>query len=437
MTQEPRVLFWIRRRAAPRGGDLIALEHTVAALRARGVACDVSADTAQNLTDYTLVHLYNLADANAAVEYVARALDANKPLVATPIYWTHQQWLDVRAHATPATHPEFFPGSLTPDQRALSERVLLQTETLARAAHQLVCDTAARIFVLSQGEGELLESEFHAAREKMRVTYNGLDPAFRKGNAERFFQTYGLRDFVFSAARIEERKNTIGVIRAWRDETIPLVFAGQAPDDAYLELCKREATPNIHFLGLLGPDTVADAYAAARVHVLASWWEEASLSALEAGLAGCNLVMTQNGSAREYCGETCFLCDPAEPRTIHDAIRAAYDAPRHTDLASRLSQEFTWDRTAQTLHETYAEIAAQPEIYLPRVHGDAWKQVSEPLAELLYLREEYLTTLEAHAHEQAAWAQELERIVATHDAERKRQLNLPFARTLQKRWRAP
>src|SRR5207253_7433376 len=148
---------WIRRRAAPRGGDLVALEHTVAALRARGVACDVSADPAHNLTAYTLVHLYNLADANTAVEYAARALDAKKPLVVTPIYWTHQQWLDTRAHATPATHPEFFPASLTSDQRALSERVLFQTETLSHAAHQLICETAARIFALSHGERDVLE----------------------------------------------------------------------------------------------------------------------------------------------------------------------------------------------------------------------------------------------------------------------------------------
>lgn len=415
---EPRVLFWIRRRAAPRGGDLVALEHTMDALRARGVSCEVSDDPAQDLTPWTLVHLYNLTDANAAVEYAARAIDAQKPLAVTPIYWSHAQWLETRAHAAPATRPEFFPGASSPDERALSRRVLEASETLARAAHQLVCDAAARIFVLSEGEGEQLARDFHPARAKMRVTRNGVDPAFQHGEAERFIRQYGLRDFVLSAARIEERKNTIGVIRAWRDETIPLVLAGHAPDPAYLELCKREAGANIHLLGALTPEQLADAYAAARVHVLASWWEEVGLSAMEAGLAGCNLVMTQNAPAREYFGADCFVCDPSDPGSIRAAMRAAYDAPRQTELPARLRETFTWERAAQGLCEAYAEIAAQPQAFLPRVGGDVWKRVSEPLAELLHLRETYLRELETRAREQAAWAQELERLVAARDAER-------------------
>ncbi len=429
-----RVLFWIRRRAAPRGGDLVSLEHTLEALRARGIEWDVSDDPAHDLAPYTLVQLYNLTDANVTIEYVARAVDAQKPLVATPIYWTHQQWLETRARATPATHPEFFLGARTDAERALSTRVLNAHENLARAAHQLVCDAAARIFAKSSAESDLLAREFQAAREKMRVTYNGIDPSFPRGNAERFLKTHSWRDFILCAARIEERKNTIGIIRAWRNENIPLVLAGHAPDANYLELCTREANANTHFLGALTSAQLADAYAAARVHVLASWWEEASRAAIEAGLAGCNLVMTQNSSAREYFGEACFLCDPSDPRSIHAAIRAAYDAPPQTELV-HLQERFTWERTAQIMCDAYHEIAAQPRNFLPRVHADTWKQVSMPLAELLYLRETYLNTLETRAREQTAWAHELETIVTAHETERARWL--PFARFLQKFSRRP
>ncbi len=428
-----RVLFWTRRRSAPRGGDLVALEQTLDALRARGVVCGVSDDPAHDLQGFDLVHLYNLTDADAALEYTAAAVRQDKPLVVTPIYWEHRQWLDARQNAALEAHPEFF-GSLAPDARALSDRVRRETEQLAAAVHQLVCQAAARIFILSQGEGALLARDFHAAPAKFRITYNGVDPAFANGRRERFAREFGLDDFVFSAARIEERKNTIGVIRAWRDETIPLVLAGPAPDPTYLEWCKREAGAHVHFLGELTREQVADACAAARVHVLASWWEEVGLAALEAGLAGCNLVLTQNGPAREYFGDGCWLCNPADPRSIHDAMRAAFDAPRQEQLAPRIRERFTWARAAEVLDAAYAEIAAQPRQFLPAVDASAWMAAAIAAAQLLHTRETYLQRLEAHARANQAWARELESIVAARDAERERLLKLPLARALSQRF---
>lgn len=426
-----RVLFWIRRRSAPRGGDLVALEHTIGALRARNVVCDISDDPAHDLAPYTLVHLYNLTDANVDVEYVSRAVNAGKPLVTTPIYWSHAQWFQARLHATPTEHPEFFLGNLTPEQRTLSQRILELSEARSCAAHHLVCEAAARIFVLSRGESNVLAREFHVPREKMRVSYYGVDPSFASGDAERFIAAHGLRDFILCAARIEERKNTTGIIRAWRDETMPLVFAGHASDPLYLELCKREAGPNVHFIGSLAPSALADAYAAAHVHVMASWWEEVGLSALEAGLAGCNLVMTQNGPAHEYVGDAAFVCDPGNLASIRAAMRAAYDAPRQTHLRDEFLRRFTWENSVTEIYNAYSEIAANPARFQPRVSAAAWQQVSEPMAELLHLREEYLHVLETRARETAAWAHELETIIAVRDAERARWL--PWTRLAKNR----
>lgn len=427
-----RVLFWIRRRTALPGGDLVALENTIAALQRLKVECDISDDPARDLAPYTLVHLYNLADPTVAVEYVARAHDAQKPLVVTPIYWSHAHWLETRAQATSPTHPEFFLGALDAATRALSENVLQQQEQLARAVHQLVCAAAARIFLLSDAEGEQLAREFCAAPEKFRRAPMGADPQFANGDAARFTENFHLRDFVLSAARIEERKNTIGVIRAWRDETIPLAFAGNAPDAGYLELCKREAGANVHFLGSLTPSQLADAYAAARVHILASWWEEASIAALEAGMAGCNLVLSENSSAREYFGDGCWICNPAEPDSIHAALRAAYDAPRQENLPRHLREHFTWERTAHVLRDAYAEISAAPNRFLFSADAGAWQNVGATLAALLHLRETYLQKLEAQTRAQAEWTRELENIVAARNAERERLVNLPFAKYARK-----
>jgi len=186
---------------------------------------------------------------------------------------------------------------------------------------------------------------------------------------------------------------------------------------------------------VLTPAQMADACAAARVHVLASWWEESGLAALEAGVAGCNLVMTQNGPAREYFGDACWLCDPADPQSIRTALREAYAAPRQTKLSAIVREQFTWERAADALLVAYQEILRAPDATRPRADVSVWMRAAAAAAELVHLREEYLQTLEARSRANAAWGEELETIVGARNAERESLLKLPLARALSERWR--
>lgn len=373
------ILFWFRRRPHERGGDWVALEATLEALRAFNVQGVISNDPTVDLAPFDLIHLYNLCDPYSATDYILRAARAHKPVVATPIYWSHAQYLAASENESPATYPELFLDAPTTEDQTRLRASRRANAELTHDAQQLVLDAVGKILILSEGEGEIIQHEFGIAREKMQLTPNGANASYASGDAARFERAFGVRNFVLCAARFEHRKNQIGIIRAWRNENIPLVLAGPVPEPGYFALCKREATANVHFVGELTPSQIADAGAAARVHVLASWWEEVGLAALEAGLAGCNLVMTQNGPGREYFGDACVLCDPSDPNSIRNAIHRALAQPRARALAENIRAQFTWERAASAIRDAYDETLAAQRV--PNISSDHLNRVTIRIAE--------------------------------------------------------
>lgn len=415
------VLFYPRRRALEqRGGDLLALQETIRALEALDIRATISTDPSLDLTPFEFVHLYSLGDPFSALEFAFNALRQNKPLVTTPIYWRRDQWLDARINPQP-NHPEHSLDALTPEEYARVKRVFQLEHDIFRGAHQLILNLAARVFVLSHAEGQILHDEFGVPFEKLAVTPNGVNPAYAHGDAERFLRTHSIptRDFVLCVARVEERKNSLGVIRAWRSERVPLVFVGRVPDAAYFEMCRAAADTHVYFCGALPPEQVADACAAARVHVMASWWEEQGMAALEAGIAGCNLVMTQNSPGREYFGSACFMCDPGDESSIHDAICTALEAPRDDALPSRIRENFTWERAAQTLASEYRAVAP----ITRSLDGAALLQLTNQLMEMWQIKRARYQELQDAAQRQDIWIKELEHIAARR---RERLYTLPL-----------
>jgi glycosyltransferase involved in cell wall biosynthesis len=423
------VLFYPRRRAPEqRGGDWLALQETIRALEPLGVRATISTDPTLDLAPFDIVHLYSLGDPYSALEYALNVLRQQKPFVVTPIYWRHHQWLDARLRPTP-NHPEYALDALSDAERAQVHQLIQLEENLYTGVHQFILRAAARVFILSHAEGEILRADFGVRAEQMRVTHNGVAAAYAHGDAERFLAAHSIpaRDFVLCVARVEERKNSLGVIRAWREENVPLVFVGRAPDEAYLQMCRAEAGAHVYFCGALSPDQVADACAAAKVHVMASWWEEQGMAALEAGIAGCNLVMTQNSPGREYFGDACFTCDPADARSIHDAIRAALDAPRNSALAAHIRETFTWERAANTLRDAYA--AAQ-NTAPASIDPFALINLTAQLRELWHIKHREHLRLSDAAAQQAAWLEQLEAIQAQRRRRRVKLDALPFVQNI-------
>ena len=112
---------------------------------------------------------------------------------------------------------------------------------------------------------------------------------------------------------------------------------------------------HVKFLPRFTHEKLASAYAAAKVHILASWFDTPGLVNLEAGLAGCNLVVSIQGTAGEYFNDLVWYCSPNDPKTITASVLEAYHSPQVDDLESHILRNFTWpqigDATVKAYHK--------------------------------------------------------------------------------------
>ncbi|TFZ06223.1 glycosyltransferase [Ramlibacter henchirensis] len=139
------------------------------------------------------------------------------------------------------------------------------------------------------------------------VLPNGRDPAL--------FRPLAKRSFVFAAGRFWDEAKNLSALQAVAPELAwPVCVAGSCngPDG-------KEVVPGgVQALGVLSAPGIARQMAQASIYALPARYEPFGLSALEAALAGCALVLGDIPSLREVWGSAAVYVAPDD----HDALRA-------------------------------------------------------------------------------------------------------------------
>jgi glycosyltransferase involved in cell wall biosynthesis len=213
----------------------------------------------------------------------------------------------------------------------------------------------------TSAEALLLQQIFDIPKDKVRVIPNAVDPVFAKASKGPFVEKYGLDDFILFTGRIEKRKNVLGLIRAFKKTSLntKLVIIGKIAEYEYYKKCKAEANRNVVFIPEIGKDDqglLRSAYKAARVMALPSYYETPGLSALEGGLAGANIVITEIGGTRDYFGKDAWYVNPFNLNSIADALAEAYNAKKSDKLANHIKKSYTWKAAAKATLKAYKEI---------------------------------------------------------------------------------
>ncbi len=330
------------------GGGEVQLLATKKELEKRGHSVKIleKENYSVDFWGFDVFHNFNIHRDNS--KWVAKAKQAGLPVAISTIYW-------------PSLHSTLFwqPGTGR-KAKALAVELVNKMDFLGLSAVGRMLRKADALLPNSNAEAAVLEKHFRVARRKIHVVPNGVERRFKNAKPDLFEKKFGLRDFVLYVGRIEERKNVLGLIRAAKRLGCELVLIGSAKkgSEGYSQKCKAEAGKNVVFLQPVPHESelLASAYAACKVFCLPSWYETPGLAALEAALAGANIVVTSEGCTREYFEDFVSYVNPASVRGIGEKIAIELRKPRSKALSRHVELNFLWENAAIETELAYGGI---------------------------------------------------------------------------------
>jgi glycosyltransferase involved in cell wall biosynthesis len=275
--------------------------------------------------DVDLVHFFS--GVGGSVHFCSYIRSRRLPLVISSSLWITE------------TTRERYPIGEIREQFALAQAIVTNSRTEARA----------------------LADVLDLPREQFVPVLNGVDRRFAERIDEGIFRRrFGVEGpFVLNVANLEPRKNQLDLARALAGGELPLIIIGHPRDSSYLQQVMAEGGGIVRYLGPIAHDDPAlhAAYAACSVFVLPSELETPGLAALEAAAAGARLIITLEGSTREYFDGEAIYVRPGDIAGLRAAIDRALAGPSPAALARRIVEHFAWERVIGELKVLYERIA--------------------------------------------------------------------------------
>lgn len=370
-----------------KGGDTVAMLGLKKYLEALGVQVDISLELDPNLKNYNWVLIFNILRTLESYAQFKNAKKQKKKIALMPIYWATEEYekygrsLKIKmANKLIGKNGEELLKNIIRifRNKKLLKAIKFQFQKSYFSQQKEMIKFSDIVLPNSYQEKSLLEEKF--GNFIWKVIYNGIDLEVFKPNLSindnnkdlnkvegngrqdikkiHFLKRYKIpfEKFGLCVARFDERKNQLNLIKAVNQEKIPIVFIG-APayyHQKYFQKCQKIADPSlIKFFPFLEQEEVKMFYQFAHFHALVSWLETPGLVNLEAGILGCNLVISKRGPVEEYFKEYAFYCEPNDISSIRRAIKEAFEKPRgyYSQLPKRILENFTWEKSALKLKE--------------------------------------------------------------------------------------
>lgn len=302
----------------PGGGEVQLLAYA-RHLPAHGVEVTLLDPWRPQFLEHDLVHFFSVVGGSWHLCNYVKTLGL--PLVITSSLWV-----------TERTSPNFPLGEIR-DQLSLADRIVTNSELESTTLSRLLDIERAKFVAVPNA----VDSRF----------FNSADPqVFRKH--------FGIEgEFALCVANIEPRKNQLVLIQAMADQAMPLLLIGHVRDWVYHEAVLAAGGNKVRYLGALPPDSglLASAYAACRLFILPSLLETPGLAALEAAAQGAPIVITSEGSTKEYFGATATYVDPHSTASIAGGISAVLASSTRTTW-----RPVGWDQAAVALASCYRDV---------------------------------------------------------------------------------
>lgn len=342
-----RIAFFVYPSAfqAPGGGEILLLK-TKEALEKRGITVKLFDQWQDKLKSFDILHVFGSVKECLGLMQTARNVGVK--VVLSPIFWSTLQR---------AWH----------EYGSFYKKSQLVLRHISKVICPVVPSARRRMFVLadalvpnSEAEAEQIARLFWIDRAKMHVVPLAADERFTRADKTEFVNKYGVKDFILSVGRIEPRKNQLNLIRALKGQGLKLIFIGSpvSGNERYYQVCRDESDRNTLFIERIGHDNslLSSAYVACNVFVLQGWFETPGLAALEAGMAGAKLAVTEVGSTREYFKDYAEYFNPASPASIRAAVDRALRKEKSDELKNYILEHFLWSHSAEANIKVYKKL---------------------------------------------------------------------------------
>lgn len=342
-------------------------------LKKYGIEVDYSLELSPNLAKYDLVHLFNITRTDTYFQAL-NARKWNKPIILTPIYiptdsadrFLNKQnvKLDIKDKIKNiikknSVFKELALFLLYRHKNARGVKSLEYNGPKFYNCQKQIFKIVNLITPGSFAEVELIKKDFGESPD-YKVIYVGIDTFSYNATPHLFLSKFGNinNDFVLSVGMLCPRKNQLSVINSVSNTGLRLVIIGDAgKSSTYLKMC-REAAKNheVIFLNPMDRLLLASAYAACKVHVLASFSETTGRVTFEAGLSKANIVVSNIPVHKEYCGSHVWYCEPSDVQSIRNAVTDAFQKAKKDKFAQFILQNYTWDKMAKNVISAYEQV---------------------------------------------------------------------------------
>jgi glycosyltransferase involved in cell wall biosynthesis len=169
---------------------------------------------------------------------------------------------------------------------------------------------------------------------------------------------------ILNVGNIEIRKNQLGLARALKNlPECKLHLVGGIRDESYFKNILAELPGRVVYHGVFpsNSEELMHLYKKCDVFVLPSYLETPGLAAIEAYAIGAKVVVTSEGSTREYFDNNVIYVDPENTDSIEKGIKDAL-SEGNVDVGSveKFRNQFEWMAVIKKMKEIYSEVLSVP-----------------------------------------------------------------------------
>jgi len=234
---------------------------------------------------------------------------------------------------------------------------------------------AQMIFTVSEFTKQQIELHF-PSHPPLVVAYNGVVQKefyypYPKDHVRSIMQTYRLKKYILAIGRIEKKKNSLLLLKAFHSlvkkdsfSDLTLVFAGgegYGADEVHNYISDHRLENNVRFLGWTPQEHIAPLLAGASIFAFLSAYEGFGVPLIQALAVGTPVVASKLPVFREIADDTIAYTDPEE--TAVTASRFLNILLKNKDEIAhagvKRAKSFTWQKTADTIERQIIEILAK------------------------------------------------------------------------------